>query len=89
MKRSTGALLLSLVSTIGVALVWTAVLPWGGSIVSVVAGFVGSFLGFVAIGDSDRRSDDVIAWVGALLGAAATLIGSGLFLGPLLSTPSY
>lgn len=87
MKRSTGALLFSLVSAVGVALVWTRVLPaLGGAIGAVVIGFVGSFLGFVAAGDGARRRDNVVAWTGAILGSLAVLVGCGLFLATLLAS---
>jgi hypothetical protein len=88
MKRSTGALLFSLASVVATALVWTGVLPWAGSIGALVLSFIGSFLGFVSVGDSKARGDNFVAWAGAIIGSLVMIVGCWLFLVPLLASPT-
>lgn len=88
MSRPTSALVLSLASLVGVVLQATHAVPWMGSIVSIVLGFAGAWVGFLAIGDTERRRDNVLAWSGAILGTITVGIGCYFFLGPLLATPT-
>lgn len=83
MRRAVAALVFSLISLVLVVLTWTGVLPWGGSIAATVAGFIGSFNGFVTT-DPELRRQNQIAWAAAILGALVVLVGSGLFLGGIL-----
>ena len=80
MSRALASFLLSLASWILLALVIHGTLALYGAIGALVLAFAGAFAGFVAYEASAPRAQRYLARAGAIIGCAALIVGSRLFL---------
>ena len=80
MPRALASLLLSVVAWALLALVMHGTLALYGSIVALMLAFAGAFSGFVAHDPTAPLAQRRLARAGSIVGCAALLVGSWLFL---------
>jgi hypothetical protein len=80
LPRALASSLLSLVAWALLALVMHGTLALFGAIAALMLAFAGAFAGFVAYDGSAPPAHRRLARAGSLLGSAALLVGSWLFL---------
>lgn len=87
MPRALASLLLSLASWALLALIIHGTFGLYCAIAALMLGFAGAFSGFVAGDPTAGLGHNRLARAGAIIGCAALLIGSGLFLRAIMQSP--
>ncbi len=87
MSRAVASLALCLAAWVLLGLVLARTLALYGSIFGLMLAFVGTFSAFVARDAEAPARQNRVALVAILVGCAALLVGSGLFLRAIVATP--